>query len=60
MQGLGEPRPAFSPSVDQLSAVTKDLVQFVHRVAGDKNATPAEIAALPEIAKVLYRVFTIC
>ncbi|WP_297311596.1 hypothetical protein [uncultured Oscillibacter sp.] len=41
---------------DQRDAVVKDLVAFVHRVALDKNATPAEIAALPEIAKVLCAV----
>ena len=60
MQGLGEPRPVFSPMGEQLASVTEDLVRFVHRVTEDKKATPAEIAALPEIAKVLYRVFTIC
>lgn len=60
MQGFGEPKPAFSPTREQLTSVTDDLVRFVHRVTDDKKATPAEIAALPEIAKVLYRVFTIC
>lgn len=40
---------------EQANAMTADLVAFVHRVALDKNATPAEIAALPEIAKVLFR-----
>ena len=60
MPELGEPRSAFSPTRTQLASVTDDLVRFVHRVADDKNATPAEIAALSEIAKVLYRVFTIC
>ncbi len=40
-------------TVEQQEAVTEDLVEFVHRVALDKNATPAEIAALPEVAKVL-------
>lgn len=47
----------FSPKWEQLEAVTADLVQFVHRVALNEKATPAEIAALPEIAKVLYRNF---
>ncbi len=55
----GEPVPQYSPSVKQLAAVTDDLVRFVHRVVDDKNASPAEIAALPEIAKVLYRVFRV-
>ena len=59
MQGFGEPKPAFSPTTEQLVSVTNDLVRFVHRVADSENASPAEIAALPEIAKVLYRVFTI-
>lgn len=38
---------------NQLESVTDDLVAFVHRVSTSENATPAEIAALPEIAKVL-------
>lgn len=59
MQGTREPRPAFSPTSKQLTDVTDDLVRFVHRVTEKENATPAEIAALPEIAKVLYRVFTV-
>jgi hypothetical protein len=49
----------FSPTKEQLSAVTEDLVQFVHRTVAKENASPAEIAALPEIAKVLYRVFAV-
>ena len=40
-------------TIEQQEAVVRDLVEFVHRVALDKNATPAEIAALPEVAKVL-------
>jgi len=32
----------------------EDLTAFVHRVALNENASPAEIAALPEIAKVLF------
>ena len=40
-------------TLDQQEAVANDLVEFVHRVALDKNAAPAEIAALPEVAKVL-------
>lgn len=40
-------------TTEQQEAVAKGLVDFVHRVALDKNATPAEIAALPEVAKVL-------
>ena len=42
---------------EQLKAVTKDLVDFVHRVATNEKATPAEIAVLPEIAKVLLDQF---
>ena len=40
-------------TLDQQEAVANDLVEFVHRVKKEKNATPAEIAALPEVAKVL-------
>lgn len=46
-------RGAQIATIEQQEAVAKDLVEFVHRVALDKNATPAEIAALPEVAKVL-------
>ncbi len=31
-----------------------DLTAFVHRVALNEKASQAEIAALPEIAKVLF------
>lgn len=40
-------------SGEQFEEVVNDLISFVHRVSRDKKATPAEIAALPEIAKVL-------
>jgi len=30
------------------------LFYFAKRVANDKAATPAELAALPEIAKILF------
>ena len=40
-------------SREEAKEITADLLHFIHRVASDKNATPAEIAALPEIAKVL-------
>ena len=56
---IGEARPTFSPSFDQLAEITEDLVYFVHRVARDEKSTPAEVAALPEIAKVLYRLYKI-
>lgn len=42
---------AINPS--QARQVTEDLVAFVHRVSNAKNATPAELNALPGIAKVL-------
>lgn len=37
----------------QFEQVIVDLVAFVHRIATDKQATPAEIAALPEVARIL-------
>lgn len=40
-------------SLEQQEKVLEDLVAFVHRVALNEKATPAEIAALPEIAKIL-------
>ena len=40
---------------EQADAITADLAAFVHRVALDRAATPAEVAALPEIAKILFR-----
>jgi len=41
----------------QLAAVTEDLVAFVHRVSAGEKTSPAEIAALPEIAKVIYQFY---
>ncbi|MCI9224982.1 MAG: hypothetical protein HFE91_05905 [Acutalibacter sp.] len=40
-------------SEEQRRQIAKDLTEFVHRVATDQNASPAEFTALPEIAKVL-------
>lgn len=45
---------------EQRKEVIEDLVKFVKRVSQDKNATPAELAALPEIAKLLLDVFRPC
>lgn len=42
---------------ENLDSVEKDLVAFVHRVATNEKATPAEIAALPEVARVLFDQF---
>lgn len=38
----------------QKKEVTDNLVEFVKRVSGDKKASPAELAALPEIARLLF------
>lgn len=43
----------FNLDQEQFDSVTEKLVSFVCRVAADKEASPAEIQALPEIAKVL-------
>lgn len=45
----------FKLNQEQFDLMAQSLVLFVLRVAADKNASPAEIAALPEIAKVLCR-----
>lgn len=37
----------------QIKEVTDCLVTFVKRVANEKEASPAEIATLPEIVRVL-------
>ena len=42
---------------ENLDLVEEDLVAFVHRVAANEKATPAEIAALPEVARVLFDQF---
>lgn len=36
--------------------MSEDLLAFVHRVALDEKATPAELAVLPEIARIIYKV----
>lgn len=50
MEGM---RTLYVLSREQEEEIARDLLQFIHRVALDKNASPAEIAALPEVAKVL-------
>ena len=39
---------------EQQKEVAQCLVDFVKRVASDKKATPEEVAALPEIARLLF------
>ena len=43
-------------SVTERNELVDALIKFVKRVAEDENASPAEIAALPEIARVLLDV----
>lgn len=40
----------------QKEEVIESLVKFVKQVSDDKEASPAAIAILPEIAKVLFDV----
>lgn len=47
-------RPMCIVSREQGFEIVGDLLKFIHRVALDKNASPAEIAVLPEIAKLLF------
>lgn len=39
---------------EQKENMMENLLKFIDRVSNDKNASPAEIAALPEIAKILF------
>jgi len=58
--GIGEKEGVklmYVAQTKHLEMVEKDLVEFIHRVATDKKASPAEIAVLPEIARVLYDQF---
>lgn len=41
-------------NIEQYEEIIKSLARFVTRVAEDEKATPAEIAALPEVARVLF------
>ena len=43
----------FKLNQEQFDLMAQNLVSFVCRVAADKNASPAEIEALPEVAKIL-------
>ena len=46
--------PAVPRTTDeQAFAILNDLTAFVHRVATNEKASPAEIEVLPEIAKIL-------
>lgn len=49
------PRPRNSPDVEKLFVLAEKLVDFAIRVASDKDASPAELAILPDIVKILYR-----
>lgn len=44
----------FVPAKEPFKSVTEDLAYFIHRVARSERASSAEIAALPEVAKVLF------
>lgn len=43
----------FNLDQEQINSMKQNLVSFVCRVATDKNASPAELEALPKIVKVL-------
>jgi len=38
---------------EQKENMVEKLLKFIDRVSSDEDASPAEIAALPEIAKIL-------
>jgi len=38
---------------EQKKNMIEKLLKFIDRVSSDKDASPAEIAALPEIAKII-------
>ena len=38
---------------DQRNEILESLMAFVKRISADVNASPAEVAALPEIARLL-------
>lgn len=40
-------------NLEQREKLLKSLLEFVVRVSSNENASPAEIAALPEIARLL-------
>lgn len=46
-------------SSEQQKEVLEVLVEFVKRVASDKKASPAEIATLPEIARLLVETISL-
>lgn len=48
----------FNLPEDQFNLMRQALVSFVLRVAADKNASPAEVSVLPEIARVLLGMST--
>lgn len=50
-------KPSVLIAGPEYEKTAESLASFVQRVALDKNATPAEIAALPEVAKVLYKLW---
>lgn len=40
---------------ENISKLRDDLCEFASRVAKDKNAKPAELEILPEIARIIFR-----
>lgn len=43
----------------QYNEIVESLVLFIKRVSSGRNASPAEVAALPEIVKVLFDITTL-
>lgn len=41
---------------ESLCGIAEDLCSFVRRVSTDKNAKPAELEILPEIAKIIFEI----
>lgn len=45
------------PTFEEARKMTESLVNFVLRVSSGENASPEEIAILPEIVKEVYRYY---
>lgn len=41
---------------ENLCGLAEDLCSFARRVAMDKDAKPAELEILPEIAKIIFQI----
>lgn len=46
----------YGVKAESLCGIAEDLCAFVRRVSTDKDAKPAELEILPDIAKIIFEI----